>query len=172
MGIHEWSYDNAIAPDPRYRVPLQDTVIALKSIKVEVELGYDPKLAWAEAQRCLNCDVQTVFADRLCIECDACVDICPMDCITFTDDGEEKDLRKRLNAPANNVAQALYVRGPLKTARVMVKDEDLCLHCGLCAERCPTGAWDMQKFLLEMTHAGRAPRTGDVPRRAGAVAAE
>jgi formate dehydrogenase (NADP+) beta subunit len=156
MGIHEWSYDNAVAPDPRYRVPLQDTVIALKSIKVEVELGFDPALAAAEAQRCLNCDVQTVFADRLCIECDACVDICPMDCITFTANGEEKDLRARLSAPARNEAQALYLRGPLKTGRVMVKDEDLCLHCGLCAERCPTGAWDMQKFLLEMTHAGRS----------------
>jgi NADPH-dependent glutamate synthase beta subunit-like oxidoreductase len=156
MGIHEWSYDNAIAADARYRVPLKDTVIALKSIKVEVELGFDPKLAYAEAQRCLNCDVETVFSDRLCIECDACVDICPMDCITFTANGDEADLRGRLNAPAVDLAQDLYVSGTLKTGRVMVKDEDVCLHCGLCAERCPTGAWDMQKFLLEMAQAGDA----------------
>ncbi|HEY1328587.1 MAG TPA: FAD-dependent oxidoreductase [Casimicrobiaceae bacterium] len=153
MGIHEWSYDNAIHPDMRYKVPLKDTVIALRDIRQEVELGFDPKLAYAEAQRCLNCDVQTVFMDKLCIECDACVDICPMDCITFTHDGDEPDLRKRLSAPAPNVTQALYVGGPVKTGRVMVKDEDVCLHCGLCAERCPTGAWDMQKFLLDMAHA-------------------
>jgi NADPH-dependent glutamate synthase beta subunit-like oxidoreductase len=159
MGIHEWSYDNAIAGDRRYRVPLKDVTIALKDIRAEVELGFDPKLAYAEAQRCLNCDVQTVFADRLCIECDACVDICPMDCITFTSNGDEPDLRTRLTAPAHNVAQSLYVSSPVRTGRVMVKDEDVCLHCGLCAERCPTGAWDMQKFLLEMAHADdRAPR--------------
>jgi ferredoxin len=139
-------------------VPLKDTVIALKSIKVEVELGFDAKLAWQEAQRCLNCDVQTVFADKLCIECDACVDICPMDCITFTGDGEEAELRQRLRAPAVNLAQDLYVSGSLKTGRVMVKDEDVCLHCGLCAERCPTGAWDMKKSLIDMTHAGGVPR--------------
>jgi NADPH-dependent glutamate synthase beta subunit-like oxidoreductase/formate hydrogenlyase subunit 6/NADH:ubiquinone oxidoreductase subunit I len=171
MGIHEWSYDNAIIPDRRHRVPLKDTVIALKSIKVEVELGFDAKLAWSEAQRCLNCDVQTVFADKLCIECDACVDICPMDCITFTEDGEEAELRTRLRAPALDAAQDLYVSGPLKTARVMVKDEDVCLHCGLCAERCPTGAWDMKKSLIEMTHAGGAPHV-QAPRRAAAVAAD
>jgi NADPH-dependent glutamate synthase beta subunit-like oxidoreductase len=158
MGIHEWSYDNQIAADTRYRVPLKDLKIALKDIRQEVELGFDPELAWKEAQRCLNCDVQTVFSAKLCIECDACVDICPMDCITFTADGEEKELRARLNAPAENVEQALYVSGPLKTGRIMAKDEDVCLHCGLCAERCPTGAWDMQKFLLQMTHAGPACR--------------
>jgi ferredoxin len=169
MGIHEWSYDNAITPERRHRVPLKDTVIALKSIKVEVELGFDPKLAWSEAQRCLNCDVQTVFADRLCIECDACVDICPMDCITFTPDGDEPELRARLRAPAVNLAQDLYVSGALKTARVMVKDEDVCLHCGLCAERCPTGAWDMKKSIIEMTHAGGAPRV-PLPGRAAAAA--
>jgi len=156
MGIHEWSYDNAISIDHRYKVPLKEKDVALKSIKMEVELGFDPKLAFKEAQRCLNCDVQTVFASNLCIECDACVDICPMDCITFTKDGEEKDLRQRLNAPAGNLTQDLYVANGLKTGRVMVKDEDVCLHCGLCAERCPTGAWDMQKFLLEMSHAGHA----------------
>jgi NADPH-dependent glutamate synthase beta subunit-like oxidoreductase len=154
MGIHEWSYDNDISRDLRYKVPLKETTIALKSIKVEVELGYDEKLAFAEAQRCLNCDVQTVFAPKLCIECDACVDICPMDCITFTDDGEEQDLRKRLNAPAFNITQDILIGAGLKTGRIMAKDEDVCLHCGLCAERCPTGAWDMQKSFIQMTHAG------------------
>src|SRR6187455_76934 len=108
MGIHEWSYDNAISPDQRYKVPLKDQKIALKNIKVEVELGFDPKLAFSEAERCLNCDAQTVFSEKLCIECDACVDICPMDCITFTQDGEEKELRARLNAPAKNPTQDLY----------------------------------------------------------------
>jgi len=154
MGIHEWSYDNAVSNDIRFKVPLKDISISLKNIKVEVELGFDPQLAFKEAQRCLNCDVQTVFAAGQCIECDACVDICPMDCITFTANGEEDDLRKRLNAPALNLSQDLYVSTELKTGRVMVKDEDVCLHCGLCAERCPTGAWDMQKFLLTTTKAG------------------
>jgi NADPH-dependent glutamate synthase beta subunit-like oxidoreductase len=153
MGIHEWSYDNAIATDHRFRVPLNEVRLALSSIKLEVELGFDPKLAVAEAQRCLNCDVQTVFADKLCIECDACVDICPMDCISFTANGEEPELRERLRAPARNATQDLYVSAELKTGRIMAKDEDVCLHCGLCAERCPTGAWDMQKFLLDMAHA-------------------
>ena len=153
MGIHEWSYDNDIAPDRRYRVPLRDKVVALRDIKTEVELGYDINLALKEAHRCLNCDVQTVFTSSLCIECDACVDICPMDCITFTENGDEADLRTRLRAPAKNVTQDLYVANDLKTGRVMVKDEDVCLHCGLCAERCPTGAWDMKKYLIDMTHA-------------------
>jgi formate dehydrogenase (NADP+) beta subunit len=153
MGIHEWSYDNDISGDKRFRVPLRDKVIALKDIRAEVELGFDPQLAFSEAQRCLNCDVQTVFASSLCIECDACVDICPMDCITFTANGEEADLRTRLKAPSLNVTQDLYVADGLKTGNVMVKDEDVCLHCGLCAERCPTGAWDMQKYLIDMTHA-------------------
>jgi len=159
MGIHEWSYDNAISPDERYKVPWKDKAITLKNIKVEVELGFDPATGFKEAQRCLNCDVQTVFADRLCIECDACVDICPMDCISFTRNGEEADLRTRLTAPARNPTQDIYVSGPLKTGRIMAKDEDVCLHCGLCAERCPTGAWDMQKFLLDLTHAGHGCRT-------------
>ncbi len=165
MGIHEWSYDNQIAPDARFRVPLKDLVIALKDIRQEVELGFDAELAWKEAQRCLNCDVQTVFAPKLCIECDACVDICPMDCITFTRNGEEGDLRARLTAPAPNAGQALYVADGLKTARVMVKDEDVCLHCGLCAERCPTGAWDMQKFLLMPAPAGTGCRSHPEPRK-------
>jgi formate dehydrogenase (NADP+) beta subunit len=158
MGIHEWSYDNDISNDRRYRVPLRPKEEALTDVRLEVELGYDRELALAEAQRCLNCDVQTVFADKLCIECDACVDICPMDCITFTEEGDEDDLRGRLKAPALNVTQDLYVSGNLPTGRVMVKDEDVCLHCGLCAERCPTGAWDMQKFYLETTQAVDACR--------------
>jgi NADPH-dependent glutamate synthase beta subunit-like oxidoreductase len=159
MGIHEWSYDNDISGDLRQKVPLKDQAIALKNIKVEVELGFDAKMAFAEAQRCLNCDVQTVFTPPLCIECDACVDICPMDCITFTANGEEADLRSRLNAPAGNLSQDLYIADGLKTGRIMAKDEDVCLHCGLCAERCPTGAWDMRKFLLNVTHAGPACRS-------------
>jgi formate dehydrogenase beta subunit len=156
MGIHEWSYDNDIANDRRYRVPLRDKAVALKDVRLEVELGFDRELGFREAQRCLNCDVQTVFTDPLCIECDACVDICPVDCITFTEIGEEQELRGRLKAPAPNLAQDLYVSGTLATGRVMVKDEDVCLHCGLCAERCPTGAWDMQKFMYDVTHAGEA----------------
>ncbi len=165
MGIHEWSYDNQVAPEARFKVPLKDLAIALKDIRQEVELGFDPELAWKEAQRCLNCDVQTVFAPKLCIECDACVDICPMDCITFTADGEEGELRARLNAPAPDLEQAIYVAGGLKTGRIMAKDEDVCLHCGLCAERCPTGAWDMQKFLLNPAQAGPGCRQPAAPRR-------
>src|SRR5467141_135648 len=159
MGIHEWSYDNDISNDLRYRVPLRDTAVALADIRVEVEIGYDEKLAFLEAERCLNCDVQTVFTGSLCIACDACVDICPMDCISFTENGEEKDLRARLMAPALNPTQDIYIGNDLKTGRIMAKDEDVCLHCGLCAERCPTGAWDMRKFLLDMTMAGPACRS-------------
>ena len=154
MGIHEWSYDNDVSPEERHLVPWASAEKTLKSIKIEVELGFDAKTGFKEAQRCLNCDVQTVFSKDACIECDACVDICPMDCITFTLNGEEPELRTRLMAPATNLTQDLYISDNLKTGRVMVKDEDVCLHCGLCAERCPTGAWDMQKFLIEMTHAG------------------
>ena len=154
MGIHEWSYDNDISADRRFKVPLRDKVVALADIKAEVELGFDDRLALKEAHRCLNCDIQTVFTASLCIECDACVDICPMDCITFTADGDESDLRHRLKAPAANLTQDIYVADGLKTGRIMAKDEDVCLHCGLCAERCPTGAWDMKKYLIEMTHAG------------------
>ncbi len=153
MGIHEWSYDNDISNDQRFRVPHAPLEKTLKDVRLEVELGFDPQLGFAEAQRCLNCDVETVFDTPKCIECDACVDICPMDCITFTANGEEAELRGRLSAPTLHADQDLYLSGALKTGRVMVKDEDLCLHCGLCAERCPTGAWDMQKFLLA------APRT-------------
>jgi NADPH-dependent glutamate synthase beta subunit-like oxidoreductase len=154
MGIHEWSYDNDISDDDRQIVPQLPIAEALGDVKAEVELGFDAALALAEAQRCLNCDVQTVFTTPLCIECDACVDICPTDCITFTVNGEEEELRPRLKAPALNLSQDLYISGALPTGRVLVKDEDVCLHCGLCAERCPTGAWDMQKVIIEMTHAG------------------
>ena len=159
MGIHEWSYDNAVTLDERHKVPWRDVNKALRNIKVEVELGFDVQTAWKEAQRCLNCDVQTVFNTGQCIECDACVDICPTDCIRFTANGPEADLRTRLRAPARHAEQALYVSSDLKTGRVMVKDEDVCLHCGLCAERCPTGAWDMQKFMIDMTQAGRGCRS-------------
>ncbi len=151
MGIHEWSYDSAVVNDIRHKVPHQKKEIALKNLQEEVELGFDQATAFREAQRCLNCDVQTVFTPSLCIECDACMDICPTACITFTPNGEETDLRTRLSAPAENKTQDLYVSSELKTQRVMVKDEDVCLHCGLCAERCPTSAWDMKKFMYNVT---------------------
>lgn len=156
MGIHEWSYDNDFSEQRRVPVPHADHTLTLKNLKVEVELGYDEKLAFMEAERCLNCDVQTVFLRDLCIECDACMDICPVDCINFVYNGEEDDLRARLRVPAHNKSQDLYVSDWLKTGRIMVKDEDLCLHCGLCAERCPTGAWDMQKFTYVETQAAPA----------------
>jgi NADPH-dependent glutamate synthase beta subunit-like oxidoreductase len=156
MGVHEWSYDNAIEADQRYVVPLAPLDKALDDRKLEVELGFDRDTGYKEAERCLNCDVQTVFEETRCIECDACVDICPTDCITFTTNGEEQDLRTRLMAPASNLAQDLYVSESLQTGRVMVKDENVCLHCGLCAERCPTTAWDMQKFLYNVSKAGQA----------------
>ncbi|MDQ1259909.1 MAG: formate dehydrogenase beta subunit, partial [Pseudomonadota bacterium] len=171
MGIHEWSYDNAVSNDARYKVPWAAAEKALASIRIEVELGFDAATAYKEAERCLNCDVQTVFAAPACIECDACTDICPMDCISFTANGEEDDLRTRLTAPARNRTQDLYVSAPLKTARVMVKDEDVCLHCGLCAERCPTGAWDMQKFLYLSTYAGPKCRDGKSASRPKGLAA-
>jgi formate dehydrogenase beta subunit len=158
MGIHEWSYDNDVSLDLRYKVPHAPTELTLRNVKLEVELGFDKHLGYLEAQRCLNCDVQTVFEKNLCIECDACVDICPVDCITFTPNGEEEDLRHRLTAPALNRTQDLYVSPDLKTGRVMVKDEDVCLHCGLCAERCPTGAWDMKAFYLETAKASSCSR--------------
>jgi ferredoxin len=155
MGLHEWSYANDYSEDARVAVPHVAPKKSLKSLKVEVELGFDEELALEEAERCLNCDIQTVFVRDLCIECDACVDVCPVDCINFTVNGEEEELRGRLRVPAINTSQDLYISGTLKTGRIMAKDEDLCLHCGLCAERCPTGAWDMQKFTYVERQANR-----------------
>jgi ferredoxin len=154
MGVHEWSYDSEHDASQRYLVPQADKSVTLSNVKVEVELGFDKDLGAAEAQRCLNCDVQTVFTESLCIECDACVDICPMDCISFTENAEEEQLRTTLMAPAANLEQDLYVSQDLPTGRVMVKDEDVCLHCGLCAERCPTNAWDMQKSVIHVPQLG------------------
>ena len=154
MGVHEWAYDSEHDPSARHLVPHADPARALKDVKMEVELGFDAALGAKEAQRCLNCDVQTVFTENLCIECDACVDICPMDCITFTPNAEEEPLRDMLTAPALNTEQDLYVSESLKTGRVMVKDEDVCLHCGLCAERCPTNARDMQRSVIHVPQLG------------------
>jgi ferredoxin len=156
MGIHEWSYKNDYSPSHRVAVPHADKAQSLRNLKVEVELGYDDQLAAKEAERCLNCDVETVFSAPLCIECDACMDICPVDCINFTENDAEPALREKLRVPARNLKQDLYVSAPLKTGRIMAKDEDVCLHCGLCAERCPTGAWDMQKFMFVEAQASKA----------------
>jgi formate dehydrogenase (NADP+) beta subunit len=154
MGIHEWSYDNDVTTEFRYPVPQADKTETLTDRKMEVELGFDLKTAFREAQRCLNCDVQTVFTESKCIECDACMDICPTNCITFTYNEEEEALRMKLLVPAMNLTQDILVSDTLKTGKVMVKDEDLCLHCGLCAERCPTAAWDMKEFLYNTSKAG------------------
>ena len=156
MGIHEWSYHNNYDPADRTGVPHAELKTALKNLKIEVELGFDDKLAAREVERCLNCDVQTVFAENLCIECDACMDICPVDCINFIHNDEEAALRVQLRVPALNTGQELYISSDLKTGRIMAKDEDMCLHCGLCAERCPTGAWDMQKFVYVEAQASKA----------------
>ena len=151
MGMHEWSYKNEYNAAERRLMPHVGLIERFKKINVEVELGFTAEQAALEVQRCLNCDVQTVFAAKLCIECDACIDICPVDCLTITPNGTEAELRSRLKAPALNLAQALYVSSPPPhTGRVMVKDEDVCVHCGLCAERCPTAAWDMQKSTIKI----------------------
>ncbi|MFZ1705402.1 MAG: FAD-dependent oxidoreductase [Saprospiraceae bacterium] len=155
MGIHEWAYDNDVANEERFIVPQADKKLTLSNRKKEVELGFDLKTAFKEAQRCLNCDVQTVFTEVNCIECDACMDICPTDCITFTQNEEDENaLRMKLLVPAVNTSQDILVSDVLKTGRVMVKDEDMCLHCGLCAERCPTAAWDMKQYLYNTAKAG------------------
>ena len=158
MGMHEWAYSNDYSPVERRLMPHVSLIERFKKLNIEVELGFTAEQAAAEVQRCLNCDVQTVFDAKLCIECDACIDICPVDCLTMTANGDEAELRGRLKAPAKNTTQALYVSDALKqTGRVMVKDEDLCVHCGLCAERCPTAAWDMQKGVITW------PRVSDQP---------
>ncbi|MBL4812807.1 MAG: FAD-dependent oxidoreductase [Rhodobacteraceae bacterium] len=153
MGIHEWSYQSVISDENRNVVPTLNLDTARQSLSAEVELGFDEALAMSEAQRCLNCDVQTVFTEKLCIECSACEDVCPMDCISFVPNGDEDDLRSRLKVPTGDNDQDIYVSDTLKSTKVMVKDEDVCLHCGLCAERCPTAAWDMQKFIFKATQA-------------------
>ena len=162
MGLHEWSYSNDYAPLERRLMPHVSLKERFKKLNIEVELGFTAEQAAAEVQRCLNCDMQTVFTAKLCIECDACLDICPVDCLTITHNGAEPELRGRLKAPAKNLAQPLYVSAPLpQTQRVMVKDEDLCVHCGLCAERCPTAAWDMQKSLVRWPHVEDEARASD-----------
>jgi ferredoxin len=154
MGIHEWSYSNNFDPVTRQLVPNVDLRERFKKLDIEVELGFSAEEAATEVERCLNCDLQTVFFANLCIECDACIDICPVDCLTIAPNGTEEDLKASLKAPFLNDEQQLYVSEPLKqTERVMVKDENLCVHCGLCAERCPTSAWDMQKSKVAIPYA-------------------
>lgn len=155
MGMQEWLYDSRVSADQRYKVPTVDRAKSLQDRLLEVELGFTKQTGHREAGRCLNCDVQTVFEVSTCIECDSCVDVCPESCINFISNGEEEDLRQRLLAPADNRQQALYVSSPLPTGRVMVKDENLCLHCGLCAERCPTASWEMMKFTYNSPQAGQ-----------------
>jgi NADPH-dependent glutamate synthase beta subunit-like oxidoreductase len=157
MGIHQWAYDSAVVDDDRQASAHLPVEQALSSRKIESEIGFDLDAAFIEAERCLNCDVQTVFFEKKCIECDGCTDICPTNCITFINNDEEEHLRNNLNAPSINKDQDLYISTDLPTGRVMVKDEDMCLHCGLCAERCPTSAWDMQTFLYTVTKAGNEP---------------
>ena len=170
MGMHEWSYSNDFDPAERRIMPHVDLKERFKKLDIEVELGYTVEQTIQEVERCLNCDIQTVFTAKLCIECDACIDICPVNCLTITHNGDEADLRTRLSAPAESPEQALYVSAELPhTARVMVKDEDICVHCGLCAERCPTGAWDMQKSQVLIPYAAdEAAETR--PKKAGAGA--
>ena len=161
MGMHEWSFSNYYDAAQRRLVPHVDLKQRFKKINIEVELGFSAEQAAEEVERCLNCDIQTVFTEKLCIECDACVDICPVSCLTITANGEEGDIRARLKAPALNPEQALFVSGALPhTARIMAKDEDLCVHCGLCAERCPTGAWDMQKSTILIPYAADEAASG------------
>jgi NADPH-dependent glutamate synthase beta subunit-like oxidoreductase/ferredoxin len=156
MGLSEWAYHNDYNPSPRQKMKHVDLTRRFQQLNIEVELGFNAEQTAREVQRCLNCDIETVFTPKLCIECDACIDICPMLCLTITRDGEEEDVKQRLSAPAVNPEQALYASAPLpQTGRLMMKDEDLCVHCGLCAERCPTAAWDMEKFELLINYAGR-----------------
>lgn len=168
MGIHEWSFSNNYDSAERRIMPHVDLKERFKKLDIEVELGFTAEQAIREVERCLNCDIQTVFVEKLCIECDACIDICPVNCLTITENGEEEDLRTRLSAPAENHEQDLYVSDVLpQTNRVMVKDEDLCVHCSLCAERCPTGAWDMQKSDILIPHV-KDEIEADPPKRVSA----
>jgi formate dehydrogenase (NADP+) beta subunit len=156
MGISEWAYHNDYNPSPRQKMKHVDLTRRFQDLHIEVELGFNAEQTAREVQRCLNCDIETAFTPKLCIECDACIDICPMLCLTIAPDGSEEDVKKKLSAPAVNPDQALYASAPLpQTGRLMLKDEDLCVHCGLCAERCPTAAWDMEKFELLINYAGR-----------------
>ncbi|MGE0816578.1 MAG: FAD-dependent oxidoreductase [Vicinamibacterales bacterium] len=165
MGLHEWAYANEYSGAARQKMKHVEMPARFATMTIEVEEGFNEAQTEAEVQRCLNCDVQTHFTDNLCIECDACIDICPVDCLTITRPGDEADLRTRLLAPAENLDQALFVSDPLKqTGRVMVKDENVCLHCGLCAERCPTYAWDMRKFVLSWPHAEKVDAAAAVAR--------
>lgn len=154
MGMYDWAYDNDISDSIRHQVPTVDTVKSLKDRLIEVELGFDKNVGHEEAMRCLNCDVQTIFEPSTCIECDACVDVCPVSCINFTDNTEEDALRASLTIPADTPTQTLYISPPLSTGRIMVKDENVCLHCGLCADRCPTASWEMVKFIYKSAQAG------------------
>jgi len=156
VGMHAWSYSNDYSSAPRTKMTHAELTKRFSKLSVEVELGFTPEQTVAEVERCLNCDIETHFSSPLCIECDACVDVCPVSCLTIAPDGAELELRTRLSAPALNLTQPLFVSEALpQTKRVMVKDEDVCLHCGLCAERCPTAAWDMRKFDLLVPYAGR-----------------
>jgi len=166
VGMHAWQYSNDYSPAPRSAMTHVELTKRFEKLNVEVELGFTAEQTALEVERCLNCDIQTHFTAPLCIECDACVDVCPVNCLTITTDGSEEDLRTRLSAPALNLQQAVYVSAALpQTQRVMVKDEDVCLHCGLCAERCPTAAWDMRTFDLLIPYAGKTanyePRTAN-----------
>jgi ferredoxin len=164
MGIHEWSYSNAYEPAERRIMPHVELRSRFKKLDIEVELGFTAEQVVTEVERCLNCDLQTVFTAKLCIECDACIDICPVDCLAIAHNGGQHELEAQLKAPRLNAAQPFYVSAPLaQTARVMLKDENLCVHCGLCAERCPTGAWDMQKSTVAVPYAGDATSPREVP---------
>ena len=154
MGLHEWSYSNDYGYENRFEVPTVPMNERFKDINIEVEMGFEPGQFQQEVERCLNCDIQTDFAANLCIECDACIDICPVNCLMITENDDEDSLRKKIKTPADNLDQDLFVSEDLpQTGRVMLKDEDVCIHCGLCAERCPTAAWDMKKFTLKVPYA-------------------
>jgi NADPH-dependent glutamate synthase beta subunit-like oxidoreductase/ferredoxin len=157
MGLHEWSYSNDYDPIARQKMKHVELPIRFSKMTVEVETGFTEEQTRAEVERCLNCDVQTHFTDSLCIECDACIDICPVDCLAIVPETSEDEMRAKVKAPGESAGQSLFVSGPLKqTGRVMIKDENVCLHCGLCAERCPTYAWDMRRFVLERPYAATA----------------